>query len=145
MGEVKVIRVVLDTNVIISALLFGRVPGELISLWKSGRLQPLASSQIIDEYIRVLAYPKFKLTEDEINFLLYSEILPFFDVLEVNQESLPIIFADPSDDKFLLCAEIGMADVIISGDRHLLSFNHDKSFIIMDPIQFIKKYDRDEF
>ena len=76
MGEVKVVRVVVDTNVIISALLFGGTPGQLINFWKMGRIMPLASNEIIDEYLRVLAYPKFKLSEDEINYILFQEIVP---------------------------------------------------------------------
>ena len=52
MGKIKKIRTVIDTNVIVSAILFGGIPGELISLWKSGHIQPLASKDIIDEYIK---------------------------------------------------------------------------------------------
>ena len=139
MGKIKVIRVVVDTNVVVSALLFGGVPGELISLWKSGNLKPLASPEIIDEYIRVLAYPKFKLSEDEINFLLYFEILPFFEVIEVKQRSQIIISADPSDDKFIQCAEKGKAGIIISGDRHLLSLKQYKKIKIMSAEQILSE------
>jgi uncharacterized protein len=60
MGKIKKIRAVIDTNVIVSAILFGGIPGKLISLWKSGRITPLATKDMIDEYIKVLAYPKFK-------------------------------------------------------------------------------------
>ena len=74
MGTQKVVRVVIDTNVIISALLFGGIPGQLIPLWKSGHIITLASAEIIDEYIRVMAYPKFKLSEEEIHYLLYYEM-----------------------------------------------------------------------
>ncbi|HUV78095.1 MAG TPA: putative toxin-antitoxin system toxin component, PIN family, partial [Desulfobacterales bacterium] len=65
MGKIKEIRVVIDTNIIVSAILFGGIPGELIPLWKSGRIKPLASKKIIEEYIKVLAYPKFELSETE--------------------------------------------------------------------------------
>ena len=60
MGQEKVIDIVIDTNVIISALLFGGGPGKLIELWKKGFIRPLLSAEIITEYLRVLAYPKFK-------------------------------------------------------------------------------------
>ena len=79
MGKIKKIRTVIDTNVIVSANLFGGIPGKLISLWKSGRIKPLASKEIIDEYLKVLAYPKFELSEKEINYILYNEILPYFE------------------------------------------------------------------
>jgi putative PIN family toxin of toxin-antitoxin system len=139
MGTQKVDRVVMDTNVMVSALLFGGTPGELIPLWKSGRIKPLASAEIIDEYIRVLAYPKFKLSEEEIHYLLYLEILPYFDVLSIKQVVSPIIKADPSDDKFILCADFGKANVLISGDRHLLSLKQYKKIRILNPEQFLKK------
>ena len=61
------IPVVIDTNVFLSALLFGGTPGKLISLWKSGKIQPQVNKNTVAELLRVLAYPKFKLTEF-INF-----------------------------------------------------------------------------
>jgi putative PIN family toxin of toxin-antitoxin system len=138
MGKIKVIRAVIDTNVVVSALLFGGVPGELIPLWKSGKIKPLASSDIIDEYIRVLTYPKFKLSEDEINYLLYFEILPFFEIIAIKQKGQRIIAADPSDDKFIHCADSGNAKIILSGDQHLLSLKHYKNINIISPEQFLK-------
>ena len=65
MGSEKVIRVVLDTNIVVSALLFGGQLERLIELWKEGKILPLCSKEIIDEYLKVLSYPKFQLTEEE--------------------------------------------------------------------------------
>jgi putative PIN family toxin of toxin-antitoxin system len=56
------IRAVLDTNVVISALLFSGPPSQLVSAWQSSRLRPAMSAQILNEYVRVLAYPEFELT-----------------------------------------------------------------------------------
>lgn len=130
-------RVVLDTNVIVSALLFGGTPGRLIPLWKGKIIQPLITSEIILEYLRVLAYPEFQLTEDEIHFLLYHEMLPFFKEIDIKPETV-IIERDPSDDKFLLCAKAGKASVVISGDKHLLNLKSFGSVRIMSPNQFLK-------
>ena len=138
MGTQKVIRVVIDTNVVISALLFGGTPGKLIPLWKSGHIITLASAEIIDEYIQVMTYPKFKLSEEEIHYLLYFEILPYLDVVSVGPALSPIIEKDPSDDKFILCAEAGKANFIISGDQHLLSLKNYKKIKILNPKQFLK-------
>ena len=120
MGAFKVTTVVVDTNVLISALLFGGTPGKLIALWKKGTIQTLASSEVIDEYLRVLAYPKFRLTEDEIGYLLYREILPHFKIVTAEQGE-SIVTADSSDDKFIWCALSGKAEYIITSDKHLLS------------------------
>jgi len=138
MGTPKVVRVVIDTNVVISALLFGGIPGQLIPLWKSGHIITLASAEIIDEYIRVMAYPKFKLSEEEIHYLLYYEILPYFDLVSVGPVLSPIIEKDPSDDKFIICAVAGKANFILSGDQHLLSRKNYKKIKILNPEQFLK-------
>jgi len=138
MGKIKNIRAVIDTNAIVSATLFGGIPGKLISLWKSGHLQPLASTDIIDEYIKVLAYPKFRLAEKEINYILYNEILPYFEAVTL-KPGLRIIRKDPSDDKFIHCAEAGNASVIISGDQHLLSLKTYGKLKILTPSQFLDK------
>ena len=112
-------RVVIDTNVLVSALLFGGIPGKLVPLWKEGRIQPLCSKGIIEEYLRVLAYPKFKLTEKEIDFILSREILPWFDIVTV-PAGRPFVKNDPQDDIFIWCAVEGKADALVSGDDHLL-------------------------
>ncbi len=134
------IRVVIDTNVVISALLFGGIPGILIELWKNGRIKPLISREIIDEYLKVLTYPKFSLSEEEINYILYREILPFFEVISVKHKP-PIIKEDPSDDIFIQCAQTGKVRVIISGDQHLLSLTSYKEIKILSPSQFLEEYE----
>ena len=120
MGKKKIIRVVLDTNVLVSALLFGGIPGKLIPLWKSKRITPLLSREILDEYLRVLAYPKFNLTKDEILFIITQEILPWFEIVESTRKGISYVLEDPEDDKFIHCAISGKADFLISGDQHLL-------------------------
>ena len=123
MGAVKKVkRVVVDTNVVVSALLFGGDPGTLITLWKEGTIQPLCSKEIIEEYLRVLSYPKFRLTESEIDYLLTREILPWFEVISVT-EGEEFVLQDLSDNKFFWCALQGGAEGIISGNEHLLTFS----------------------
>ncbi|NOY70674.1 MAG: putative toxin-antitoxin system toxin component, PIN family, partial [Deltaproteobacteria bacterium] len=96
MGPVKKMKVVIDTNVIISALLFGGTPGRLIPLWQKGRVKPQASKEMIDEYLKVLAYPKFELSEKEITYLLHKEILPYCDIV-ASGSGETIVKDDPSD------------------------------------------------
>ncbi|MFC1840251.1 putative toxin-antitoxin system toxin component, PIN family [Thermodesulfobacteriota bacterium] len=123
MGSRKINRVVIDTNVLVSGMLFNGVPGRLISLWKKKHIIPLCSKDIIDEYLRVLAYPKFKLTDNEIEYLLTAEILPWFEPINV-PEGKPFIREDPPDDIFIWCAVKGKANYIISGDNHLLKMKN---------------------
>lgn len=141
MGQSKIRPVVIDTNVLVSALLFGGVPGKLIPLWKEKVLQPKASKEIIEEYIRVLAYPRFELSEEEINFLLYYEILPYFDIIRIKEG--PILVAkDPSDDKFIRCAQAAGTRIIISGDQHLLKLSPYRQIRILSPSAFLALRER---
>lgn len=140
MGEIQVIRIVVDTNVLVSGLLFAGQPGELVNLWKERKVRPLCSKEIIEEYLHVLAYPRFKLSESEIDFILTHEILPWFDVLTI-KSGKPFVAADPSDDKFIWCALEGKAEFIVSGDAHLLNFSPSPVPVIT-PSLFVKDWKR---
>ncbi len=138
MGTLKVKKVVIDTNVLVSALLFGGVSGELTTYWKDGRIQPLASRDIFEEFIRVLSYPKFKLTEKDVEFLLSQEIFPWFEVISV-KTGRSFVADDPDDDKFIWCALAGGADCIISGDEHLFHLN-PCPVPVMSPAEFLAAF-----
>ena len=133
------IRVVIDTNVFLSALLFGGTPGKLIPLWKSGRIQPQLNKEIVAELLRVLAYPKFELSETEIQYLLFVEILPFCNTVSSKSGSV-IIKEDPSDDIFLRCCEISKAKALISGDSHLLDLKFYQNVPILTPSEFLREF-----
>jgi len=139
-GQVKrVIPVVIDTNVVISALFFGGTPGKLIPLWKSKKIRPHISRPIIDEYLRVLAYPKFQLSANEIHYILHQEILPWFEIVTVKTVPGPaIVSSDPSDDIFIRCAETAKVKTVISGDRHLLSMKSYVGIEFVSPAAFLK-------
>jgi hypothetical protein len=136
-GPIKGLKVVIDTNVVVSALLFGGVPGKLVSAWKRRDINPFVSQEIIDEYMRVFAYPKFQLNSSEIEHIIYREILPFFEVV-ASKTGKKIVREDPTDDKFIHCAMEGNAKVIISGDRHLLSLKQVDDIRIVNPFQWFQ-------
>ena len=138
MGPEKVIYLVIDTNVVISAILFGGAPGQLIDLWEKGTIMPLVTEEIMAEYIRVLTYPKFKLSEEEINYIIHQKILPYFKAVK-SKPGPSIIKKDPDDDKFIQCAEAGSAKTIISGDRHLLALKSHHGINILTPTQFLEE------
>lgn len=135
----KVIRVVLDTNVLVSALLFRGELSKIHSLWKKGIIVPLITTSTFKELQNVLAYPKFALTVREIKAILEEEILPYFDIVEPAEETTGIT-RDPDDDKFLSCAVSGKAECIVSGDRDLLDLNKYRSIIIISPSKFIQGF-----
>jgi putative PIN family toxin of toxin-antitoxin system len=134
-GAFQVNRVVIDTNVLVSGLLFGGAPGEIVNAWKEGRIQPICSAEIVEEYLKVLAYPKFRLSEEEIDFLVTNEILPFFEVVEV-KSGRSYVKKDPSDDKFVRCAVAGRARAIISRDEHLLGLVRSPVPVV-SPVEFL--------
>jgi uncharacterized protein len=114
-------RVVVDTNLVLSALVFGGSTGKLRLAWQDERFTPLASKATVTELIRVLAYPKFKLSKSEQEDLL-ADYLPFCETLLMSKP-LPMIpdCRDPFDAPFLLLALVSAADYLVTGDRDLLS------------------------
>lgn len=129
-------RVVLDTNAVVSALLFSGISSELVSLWQKGLITLLLSREILDEYLRVFSYPKFELTEEEIKELIQEEILPYAEVVKPKRR-LRVVQRDPSDDKFIECAVAGKARVIISGDKDLLFLGRYRQIRILSPAKFL--------
>jgi len=130
------VRVVLDTNAIVSALLFSGISSKLVSLWQKGLITPLLSREVVDEYLRVLGYPKFELSEGEIKELIQEEILPYAEVV-TPKIRLRVIQRDPSDNKFIECAVAGRARVIISGDKDLLFLGRYRQIRIQSSAQFL--------
>jgi putative PIN family toxin of toxin-antitoxin system len=115
------LRVVLDTNLVLSALVFqqGRL-ASLRSLWQTGKIIPLASRVTAAELIRTLAYPKFRLTSAEQEELL-ADYLPYCTVVTI-PEPPPATpnCRDLADTPFLQLALAGKADCLVTGDKDLL-------------------------
>lgn len=135
------IRAVLDTNVVVSALLFSGSPSRLISAWQSGRLPLVVSAPILDEYIRVLAYPKFKLTNTEIRGLLEEELIPFMETVTAVPTNIPDL-RDPDDAKFITCAVAAGVRWLVRGDDDLLSLHHVESVDILSVTAFLQQLKR---
>ena len=133
------IKAVLDTNVVVSALLFRGELSRLHALWKKKAFTIAASRDVIEEYVRVLAYPKFKLTEKEIEALVQEELLPYIEPVTVNEDTKGVS-VDPDDDRFLACATEAKADFIVSGDAHLLSLKKHKGCPVITAEKFLKKF-----
>ena len=113
--------VVLDTNLVLSALLFtgGRV-GLLRAAWQTGRCLPLVSSATAAELMRVLAYPKFKLSAADREELL-TDYLPHCRSVRIPAR-LPDLpqCRDRNDQMFIELAAAGKADLLVTGDKDLL-------------------------
>jgi putative PIN family toxin of toxin-antitoxin system len=115
------VRVVLDTNCLVSALIFSRgKAGQLRAAWQRGDIIPLVCRETITELIRVLGYPKFKLDHEDIESLL-ADLLPWTETVEMNTNRDAIeLLRDKDDAVFIHLAQAVSAAFLISGDRHLL-------------------------
>ena len=136
----KIIRVVLDTNVLISGLLFKGELSRVVGLWQKGRILPVISKETFAELRTVLEYPKFSLSRVEIRSLIEHEILPFFEVVSVSQH-VKGACRDPGDDKFISCAIAANADCIVTGDKDLSDLKKYQSVRIIHASDFIKMFD----
>ncbi len=130
-------RVVIDTNLVLSALVFGGRLSRLRLAWQNNRFIPLASEVTIAELVRVLTYPKFKLTKSEQEDLLL-DYLPFCDTVLI-PDTLPVVpeCRDPFDIPFLLLAVVGQADYLVTGDGDLLCLSDNFSCPILTVDEFL--------
>src|SRR3989442_15638886 len=116
------LRVVLGGNVVLSRLVFGGgLAGRLGVGWEQGIFVPLASTAPAQELVRVLAYPKFRLSKLEQDELL-ADYLPYTQTVRIPQPppSVPDC-RDLLDLPFMHLAVAGKAEVLVSGDRDLLA------------------------
>jgi len=115
-------RVVLDTNAVLSALVFGSgSTARLRHAWQSGTCVPLVSAATAQELVRVLNYPKFRLDAAEQEELL-ADYLPYTQTVRI-PDPPPAVPAcrDPFDTPFLQLAMAGKAHALVTGDRDLLA------------------------
>lgn len=124
-------RVVLDTNIVVSALVFahGRLSA-LRAAWQQRRFHPLASRATIAELMRVLTYPKFKLSAQDRQELL-ADYLPYCSVVDMPARG-PLVPAcrDAFDVPFLQLAVAGKAAYLVTGDGELLGVKLPRCAIV---------------
>ena len=116
------VRVVLDTNVVLAALVFrGGAAGQVRLAWQRGLVLPLASTATAQELVRVLAYAKFRLSKAEQDELL-ADYLPYAETVRIPQPPPTVPDCrDVLDLPFMHLAMEGKAQVLVSGDRDLLA------------------------
>jgi putative PIN family toxin of toxin-antitoxin system len=128
-------RVVLDTNVYISALLFGGFPGSVLELAILGAFTLILSPALLDELDEKLR-AKFEMTMEDTAFLR-ARLETVGEIVEPG-EVLKVIVDDPDDNRVLECAVKGKADLIVSGDRHLLKLGMYRGIKIVTVRQFME-------
>ena len=131
-------RIILDTNVLVSGIFFSGPPFRILKAWRDNKLQLVVSTDILDEYQRVAAILGEKYSQVDIR--------PVLDLLTVNSDIMtapPLpepVSVDPDDDKFIACALAADTKLIVSGDRHLLDVDGYQDIRVLKPRRFVNIY-----
>jgi len=132
-------RIVLDTNVIISAILFGGNPRKVLDLVISGSVDCTLSLGILDELRDVLQRPKFGFSAD-LCLHITEELHSVCDIISPSVR-VDAIRSDPDDNRILECAIEARAHYIVSGDPHLLELGAFKGIRIISPADYLKEFE----
>jgi putative PIN family toxin of toxin-antitoxin system len=130
-------RVVLDTNVLVSAIFFSGTPARILTAWAEGRFEVCATVDILTEYQRVVArlegrFPSIK-AQPVLDLVIRSCHL--VEPVPVPESACD----DPDDVKFLGCALAGGASCIVSGDRALLRASGFEGLLVLTPGAFARR------
>lgn len=136
-------RVVLDTNVLVSAMLVpNRNPAQIVRLVLVGEVNLVISQEIIEEARRVFLYPKLvkmmkrnKVSPDDLDVVI--DKICSIAVMTPGERTVDVIKDDPSDNAVLACAVEGETDYIVSGDHHLTDLHEFQGIPIVSPATFL--------
>lgn len=131
-------RIVLDTNVLVSGIFWGGAPLTILDHWASGGLDIVITSPILDEYVRVINELGGKNPSLAARWV---DLLTTYPVIIKNRVSISLS-RDPDDNKFLECAVYANVDCIVSGDWDLLALKHIHTIPILKPSAFISRFFR---
>jgi uncharacterized protein len=131
-------KVVLDTNVLMSGLFFTGTPWRILSAWRDGKFEMAVSPDVLDEYQRVARELGRDCPGIDVSALLD---LIFRKAVLVQAPSLPKqVCADGDDDRFIACAVAAEAAVVVSGDKLLLNVANYRQVRIMTPRAFYDEH-----
>jgi putative PIN family toxin of toxin-antitoxin system len=132
-------RLVIDTNVVISAALWGGIPRRVLEKAQSEHTLCFSLS-MLQELQEVLLYPKFKERLAHLSFSTEAFLARLTEhaIVIANPREKKVIIEDPADNKFLACAVACKAQMIISGDEHLLSLKEYAGIPIRKPQQALR-------
>jgi putative PIN family toxin of toxin-antitoxin system len=136
-------RIVIDTNVWISGLLWRGPAWALLKLAEAGHVQVCTTPLMLEELAEVLSYKQFQPRLAQLGLSpaeLLSYVIEQTTVIEAKLlEGDPIVVADPDDDVFLLCASVAQAAYIVSGDAHLLALGEYAGAPILSIREFLAR------
>lgn len=132
-------RAVADTNIIVSDLLWAGLPRQVLALGRAGKIELFTSPPLLAELEDVLGRKKFLRRLDQAGVTPHELILGYASLARVVQplEIEPVVHADPDDDAVLACALAADAEVIVSGDSHLLDLRKFRSIRILTAAEVV--------
>lgn len=133
-------RIVLDTNVLISSLVAAKsAPAQILARCNAGELEMLVSLDTLAELRRVLAYPRIqkRLYYNAGQIEAYIDLLQQIGVMIDQVPKVRAVPDDADDDKFIALALAGNASYLVTGDDHLLSMRQFQGITILKPAAFI--------
>jgi len=131
------LKVVLDTNVLISAILFGGKPRQILEKAIRGQIRLCISKSILDELKGVLQRSKFDNSPEMIEVIL-TELTGVSDFVNVSM-TIDVVLEDPEDNRILECAVEAEANYIVTGDFHLLRLSKYRNIELVNPGTFLKR------
>ena len=133
-------RVVFDTNAIVSALLFRGTASWLVGHWQNDEVTPIVSRETARELLRVLAYPKFGLSPAQAEAVA-TRYLRHAERVECAGEDVTLpLCRDPKDQMFIRLAGTGQADLLVSGDKDLLDLRGATPFVIETLTEYRRRF-----
>jgi len=132
-----VLKVVLDTNVLISAILFGGRPRQILEKAIRGEIRLCISEPILEELKGVLQRSKFDYSPEMIQVVLteFTGIADFVNPLK----TIDVVLEDPEDNRILECAVEAKANYIVTGDFHLLKLIRYRNIEVLNAVAFLEK------
>jgi putative PIN family toxin of toxin-antitoxin system len=131
-------KIVLDTNVLISGIFFTGPPYQILKAWQENKIKIIVSEDILSEYQRVAEELSHQFPSVDIDQIL--ELITVHAEIVDSSDFQITICEDPDDNKFISCALASKSKIIVSGDKHLLKINGYKGIQVLKPREFTDKY-----
>ena len=135
-------RLVLDTNIVLSALLWRGTPYRLLETIRNQHpsLQLYSSPVLLDELTDVIARPAFSKQLNSIGKTVRQVLADYIEIVDlVEPIEIPQVVRDPDDDHVIACALAAKADLIVSGDKDLLDINSFQNISILAPAEALRR------
>jgi hypothetical protein len=136
------VRIVIDTNIWVSGLLWKGDAWRLLNLVEQGKVELCIAYSMLLELEEVLAYERLQprlstLGQTPSQLAVYA--LSIASAFDVSRSGVPIVKADPDDDIFLHCAIVANAEYVVTSDRHILALKNYQGVAIVTIEEFFQR------